>query len=82
MTMLEMVARALCWNNGMNPDLTLGGDGQNFLWHEYESQAQAAFDVIQLRLRDVLLEHEPLAGPYIHDLIRAVDAELSGASHD
>ena len=39
---IEAVARAICWKNGMNPDLTLGGDGQNFLWMEYEGQAKAA----------------------------------------
>lgn len=38
----EAVARAICWANGMNPDLTLGGDGENFLWHEYEHEAEAA----------------------------------------
>jgi len=47
MTMVERVARALCWKNGMNPDLTLGGDGQNFLWHEYVSQARAAIDAMR-----------------------------------
>ena len=40
--MIEKVARAICWKNGMDPDLTLGGDGQNFLWMEYEGQAGAA----------------------------------------
>jgi len=40
--MIERVARALCWNNGMNPDLTLGGDDENFLWHEYVSGTRAA----------------------------------------
>ena len=41
----ERVARALCWKNGMNPDLTLGGDGKNFLWHEYIPQAKTAIEV-------------------------------------
>ena len=41
----ERVARALCWKNGMNPDLTLGGDGENFLWHEYIPQAKTAIEV-------------------------------------
>lgn len=39
---VEAVARAICWSNGMNPDVSLGGDGVNFLWHEYDSQAKAA----------------------------------------
>jgi hypothetical protein len=39
---IEAVARAICWSNGMNPDLTLGGDGVNFLWHEYIPQAERA----------------------------------------
>jgi hypothetical protein len=42
----EKVARALCWKNGMNPDLTLGGDGQNFLWHEYTGEADAAIHIV------------------------------------
>lgn len=45
--LLESVARALCWANGMNPDLTLGGDGQNFLWHEYVHQANVAIDAYE-----------------------------------
>ena len=45
--LIEAMARAICWKNGMNPDLTLGGDGQNFLWHEYISQATAALTAIE-----------------------------------
>ncbi len=45
-TMREAVARAICWKNGMNPDLTLGGDGQNFLWMEYMGQADAAIEAV------------------------------------
>lgn len=45
----EKVARAICWTNGMNPDLTLGGDGQNFLWHEYIPQADAAIRAMPLK---------------------------------
>ena len=40
--MVERVARALCWSNGMEPDKSLGGDGENFLWMEYVPQASAA----------------------------------------
>lgn len=43
---VERVARVLCWKNGMNPDLTLGGDGENFLWHEYTGQAEAAIEAV------------------------------------
>ena len=43
---VEAVARALCWANGMDPDTTLGGDGVNFLWMEYEHQAKAALKVM------------------------------------
>lgn len=46
MNMIEKVAKAICWKNGMNPDMTLGGDGVNFLWHEYEEQAKAAIDAM------------------------------------
>lgn len=42
----EKIARALCWSNGCDPDVTLGGDGVNFLWMEYEHQAEAVMDVI------------------------------------
>jgi len=42
----ERVARVLCWKNGMDPDLTLGGDGENFLWHEYASDASAAIAAV------------------------------------
>ena len=44
--LIEAVARRLCWANGMNPDLTLGGDGENFLWHEYTDEAEYAIEEI------------------------------------
>lgn len=31
---IEAMARLLCELNEMNPDSSLGGDGQNFLWQE------------------------------------------------
>lgn len=46
MTQLEKVARAICMADGENPDATLAGDGRNFLWEEYQAQAQAAIDAI------------------------------------
>lgn len=52
MTIVEEIARVLCWKNGMDPDLSLGGDKQNWLWMEYEGQAQAALAVILKRLRE------------------------------
>ena len=42
MSKVEEVARALCWANGQDPDLSLGGDKQNWLWMEYEHQAKRA----------------------------------------
>ncbi len=39
--LVEEVARHLCLADDMDPDLTLGGDGQNYLWMEYERQARA-----------------------------------------
>jgi len=42
----EKVARQLCFKNGMDPDLSLGGDGVNFLWMEYEEQARAAIATV------------------------------------
>lgn len=44
--LIEKVARALCWKSGNNPDLTLGGDGENFLWMEYENKATVAIDIV------------------------------------
>lgn len=49
MKIIEKVARTLCWKNGMDPDLSLGGDKQNWLWMEYEDQAEFA-------VRDVIKE--------------------------
>lgn len=51
---IEAVARALCWANGMNPDLTLGGDGKNFLWHEYERPAIAAIRALRMPTKGML----------------------------
>ena len=42
---IERVARVLCFKNGMDPNLSLGGDHENFLWMEYESQSRAAIEV-------------------------------------
>ena len=47
---VERVARAICWKCGMDPNLTLGGDGQNFLWMEYEGQARAAIGAMSLHM--------------------------------
>ncbi|WEK50351.1 MAG: hypothetical protein P0Y66_22360 [Candidatus Kaistia colombiensis] len=45
--MIERVAKAICWKHGMNPDVSLGGDGQNFLWMEYEPAARAAIEAMR-----------------------------------
>lgn len=74
MTMLEKVARIIARGEY--------GDDVDDVWHNYVDDAREVLDMIKLRLREALLEHEPLAGPYIHDIIRAVDAELSGAPND
>lgn len=60
--MVAKVARALCWKNGMNPDVTLGGDGVNFLWHEYEDQARAAI----LAMREPTPEMRFAGAAYLH----------------
>ena len=39
-TCIECVARLLCEADDSNPDITLGGAGQNFLWMEYERMAK------------------------------------------
>lgn len=35
MTPIERAARELCLRGDVDPDSSLGGDGQNFLWMEY-----------------------------------------------
>jgi hypothetical protein len=56
--LVEKVARALCWKNGdgMNPDLSLGGDKQNWLWYVDEAKA-----VIAIVRPDVLEEAAKVA---------------------
>lgn len=44
--MVEKVARIICIADGGDPDISLGGDGQNFLWHEYERTARAAIEAM------------------------------------
>lgn len=46
MNLTEKVSRALCWSNGMDPDTSLGGDKQNWLWMEYEHQAEEAIKAV------------------------------------
>ncbi len=36
---VEALARQLCLFDGGKPNTTLGGDKENFLWHEYKRQA-------------------------------------------
>lgn len=56
---IEQVARALCWKNGMDPDTTLGGDGVNFLWHEYIEPAKAAIEVTLTEMGKWEFENAP-----------------------
>jgi len=51
MKMVEKVARTLCWKNGCNPDTSLGGDQQNWLWMEYVDPAEAVIDIIMNDLK-------------------------------
>jgi len=53
MTLVERIARMLCWKNGMNPDLTLGGDGVNFLWHEYQRDAIAVIEEFRIWAEEI-----------------------------
>ena len=57
--LVEKVARSLCWKAGMNPDLTLGGDGQNFLWHEYVEAARTAIKAIDTHRRGIQQQAKP-----------------------
>ena len=40
---IEKIARIICIDDGSDPNHTLGGDGENFLWHEYEHTARKIF---------------------------------------
>ncbi len=71
--MIERVARTICWKNGMNPDLTLGGDGQNFLWEEYEGQARAVIEAMRepsdaMRVAALSATHDEKVGDRVHCL--------------
>lgn len=35
MSLIEIAAREMCRNDMLDPDSSLSGDGQNFLWMEY-----------------------------------------------
>jgi hypothetical protein len=45
--MIEKAARVLCWKNGMDPDTSLGGDGENFLWMEYVDEVRAVIECLE-----------------------------------
>ena len=70
---IERVARALCLEDDANPDMTLGGDGENFWWHEYVTKAEAAIEAMDetpdgetmasLRKRIAELEKAPVWFP-------------------
>jgi len=75
MNMVEKVARVLCWKNGMNPDLTLGGDGENFLWHEYEDAARAAIEA----MREPTEMMENAGDPFTRDTQGAWQAMIDAA---
>lgn len=62
--LIEKVARAICKADGGDPNLTLGGDGENFLWHEYEPHARAALAVAEPELRE---RHARIAEKLTHD---------------
>ena len=44
---IELIARTICLEAGNDPDLTLGGDGENFWWHEYEKVAEAILNIVR-----------------------------------
>ena len=60
--LIDRVARLLCWKHGSDPSMSLGGDQQNFLWMEWEDEAEAA---ITLVLQAV--EAEEIARSYDED---------------
>ena len=38
--MIEQIARILCKQDGHDPDLSLGGDEENYWWIEYKRDAE------------------------------------------
>ena len=84
--MIEKVARAICWKNGMNPDLTLGGDGQNFLWMEYEAQAEAAIAAMRIPTGKMIFhgekELERVEGYNLSDVFTAMMDAAVGGEHE
>jgi hypothetical protein len=50
MTRLERVARAICFEDGRNPDSMTTED--SFAWHSYIAEAQAAIDAMQEDIQD------------------------------
>jgi len=71
MTLVERMARMLCWKNGMDPNLTLGGDGVNFLWHEYERDATGVIEEFQKWIEQFNNENDT-----IEDVINKLDEEI------
>ena len=77
--LVEQVARALCWKNGMNPDLSLGGDKQNWLWMEYISEAQAAIAIVlEEACLAVRAACKPCAGTGHENQVDATECEYCG----
>ena len=48
---VESVARAICQQENEDCNLSLGGDGKNFLWMEYVRHAEAAINTYLLEIQ-------------------------------
>lgn len=76
MKLVERMARALAIEDS-GPD-----DSALFLvrWGDYEEEymqkARAALESIRGALKQIIMDEEPYAGPYVHDICRRIDDEF------
>jgi len=52
MKKIKPMALAICQQENEDCNLTLGGDGENFLWMEYVRHAKAAIETIRKPLKE------------------------------
>ncbi len=72
--LVEQVARIICVEEGLDPDTSLGGDKQNWLWMEYTRCANLIIDVIKPHV----LGYEGMTMPNGHEN-RTLDLNIDPA---
>lgn len=76
MKLVERLARALAVEDSGAEDSAL------FLvrWGDYEEEymqkARAGLESIRGAVKQIILDEEPYAGPYVHDICRRIDGEF------